>query len=44
MTAAGWITMALVCSYVWGGLALLVSIAMRKERFKDGSPGRPWEP
>jgi hypothetical protein len=44
VTAAGWITMALVCTYVWGGVVLLVSIAMRKERFKDRTPGRPWEP
>jgi hypothetical protein len=44
VTTAGWITMALVCTYVWGGVVLLVSIAMRKERFKDGPPDRPWEP
>ena len=44
MTVAGWITMAIICAYVWGGLILLVTIAMRKERFKVESPGRPWEP
>ncbi|HEY7472299.1 MAG TPA: hypothetical protein VIE68_08130 [Gemmatimonadota bacterium] len=44
MTAAGWITMALVCGYVWGGVILLVTIAMRKERFKAEVPDRPWEP
>lgn len=44
MSAAAWITMVLVCAYVWGGLVFLVSLAMRKERFKDASPGQPWEP
>ena len=44
MSVAAWITMAVVCGYVWGGLLLLVSIAMRKERFKDASPAQPWEP
>ena len=45
MTASAWITMALVCGYVWGGVLLLVSIAMRSERFKDDeAPSRPWEP
>jgi len=44
LTVAAWITLALVCGYVWGGLLLFVWIAMRKERFKDLTPGRPWEP
>lgn len=44
MTTAAWLTMALVCGFVWGGLGLFVVIALRKERFKDPSPGRPWEP
>ena len=44
MTAAAWITLAIVCGYVWGGLFLFVSIALRKERIKDLPPGRPWEP
>ena len=44
MTAAAWITFALVGGFVWGGLLLLVSIAMRKERFKDIEAGEPWEP
>ena len=44
MTTAGWITMALVCTYVWGGLLILLRIAMRKERSKDVPPARPWEP
>ena len=44
MTAAAWITFALVGGFVWGGLLLLVSIAMRKERLKDIEAGEPWEP
>lgn len=44
MTPAGWLTMALVCGFVWGGFLLCVTIAMRKERSKDLPPGRPWEP
>ena len=44
MTTAGWVTMALVCTYVWGGLLLLVRFALRKERSKDVTPPGPWEP
>jgi hypothetical protein len=44
VTGAAWITMALVCSYIWGGLFLLVRFAMRKERSKGASTARPWEP
>ena len=44
MSAVAWITMALVCGYIWGGLLLLVSIATRKERFKNASTAQPWEP
>ena len=45
MTPAGWITMVLICGYVWGGVTRLVWIAMRSERFKDDeAPSRPWEP
>lgn len=44
MSAAAWITMVLVCAYVWGGLAFLVALAMRKERFKGAVPDQPWEP
>lgn len=44
MTTAGWVTLALVCTYVWGGLFLLVRFALRKERSKDATPPGPWEP
>jgi hypothetical protein len=44
MTTAAWVTMALVCTYVWGGVVLLVWFAMRKERSKGAPTARPWEP
>jgi len=44
MTTAAWVTMALVCTYVWGGLLLLVRIALRNERSKNAAPPGPWEP
>lgn len=44
MTSAAWITMAIVCGFVWGGLLLFVTVALRKERLKDLAPDRPWEP
>ena len=44
MTPAAWITMAIICAYVWGGVILLVTIAMRRERHTVEAPGRPWEP
>lgn len=41
MTAGAWATMAVICGFVWGGFALLLSFAMRKERFKrDGDEPR----
>ncbi|HET7693493.1 MAG TPA: hypothetical protein VFM44_10435 [Gemmatimonadota bacterium] len=44
MTTAGWVTMVIMCAYLWGGLIVLVWVAMRKERFKVEPPDRPWEP
>ncbi len=34
MTAATWITMIVVMIYVWGGLTLALTTAMRKESQK----------
>lgn len=44
MTAASWITFALVAGFVWGGFACLVVAAMRKERTKSGGAGRDRAP
>lgn len=38
MSGAAWSTLALVGGFVWGGLAVLVVVALRKERAKRGSP------
>lgn len=35
MTASTWITMALVMAFIWGGFALALSTAMRKESGKS---------
>lgn len=35
MTAATWITMVLVMAFVWGGFALVLSTAVRKESSKS---------
>lgn len=35
MTVATWITMVLIMALVWGGFALAVSTAVRKESGKD---------
>lgn len=35
MTAATWITMIVIVAFVWGGFALAVSTAIRKESGKD---------
>ena len=43
MTAAAWITLALVAGFVWGGALTFSLIALRKERGKptgsDEGPG-----
>lgn len=42
MTAAGWLTLVIVCGFVWGGALTLVIMAMRKEgrkRAGSESPG-----
>ena len=36
MTAAGWITMILIVSLVWGGFAFVLLTAVRKESGKAG--------
>lgn len=35
MTAATWITMIVIVGFVWGGFAVAVSTAVRKESDKD---------
>lgn len=39
-TAATWITLGLIIGFVWGGFALALGIAMRKEsgKRKDAPP------
>lgn len=46
MTAAAWITFAIVAGFVWGGFLILVVVAMTKERSKrdDGEAGGVWVP
>lgn len=34
MTGAAWVTFAVVAGFVWGGFAILVVLALRKERRK----------
>lgn len=34
MTAATWITMIVACAFVWGGFAIAVGTAARKESGK----------
>lgn len=34
MTAATWITMLVILGFVWGGFALVLSMAVRKESGK----------
>lgn len=36
MTTATWITMILILVYVWGGMALAVRTAVKKESDKAG--------
>ncbi|MGH7572796.1 MAG: MetS family NSS transporter small subunit [Gemmatimonadota bacterium] len=31
MTASAWVTLVVICGFVWGGAFTLVTIAMRKE-------------
>ena len=45
MTAAAWITFAVIAGFVWGGALLAVTIAMRKERGKaSDAPHDLWVP
>jgi hypothetical protein len=42
MTAATWITMGLILTLVWGGFALALRTAIRRESKKRGpGPGGP---
>ena len=34
MTIAAWLTMLVVCGFVWGGFGTLLLIALKKERRK----------
>jgi hypothetical protein len=36
MTGASWITMILVMAFVWGGFAMVLLTAIRKESGKSG--------
>jgi hypothetical protein len=36
MTTASWITMILILGFVWGGFALLLTKALRKEAGRRG--------
>ncbi len=36
MTTAGWVTMILVVTLVWGGFAFVLQKAIRKESDKSG--------
>ena len=38
MTAAAWVTFAVIVGFVWGGFLVLVVTALRKERGKAGEP------
>lgn len=40
MTTATWITMIVILGFVWGGFAVVLTTAVRKESVKGGSaPG-----
>ncbi len=41
MTATTWVTMLVVLTIVWGGFALAVRTALRKEAGKDDVPPAP---
>jgi len=34
VTGAAWITFAVICGFIWGGFAILVVLALGKERRK----------
>jgi hypothetical protein len=36
MSGAGWVTMILVMAFVWGGFAMVLLTAIRKESGKSG--------
>jgi hypothetical protein len=47
VTTAAWVTLVLVCGFVWGGFATLLVRALRRERGRtagrrgeSGGPGR----
>lgn len=46
MTAAAWVTLGLVCGFVWGGFLTLLVVAFRKERAKraEAAPKGLWVP
>lgn len=45
MTAAAWLTLAVICGFVWGGFLVLLFVAMTKERGKDeDEPRGLWVP
>lgn len=36
-----WVTMALICGFVWGGFLIVLTKAIRSESSKAISPSRP---
>ncbi|HEX9885857.1 MAG TPA: hypothetical protein VGA70_05190 [Longimicrobiales bacterium] len=41
MTTATWVTMTLIVSFVWGGFAVALALAIRKEAGKADDPNTP---
>lgn len=42
MTAAAWLTLAVVCGFIWGGALTLLAVAVRKEgRKRRAGPESP---
>jgi hypothetical protein len=40
MSAAGWITMIVIMGFVWGGFAMILATALRKEAGKNDATRR----
>lgn len=41
MSGAAWVFLVLICGFVWGGFAGLLSRALRSERWKAEHPEAP---
>ncbi len=44
MSGGAWALFAVIGGYIWGGFALFLTLALRKERGKDAAAGRPPSP